>query len=375
MKITGIETHYAMAPGRPWIFVKVLTDEGIHGWGEATLEGKEATVIAAVGEVARFLEGKDPARIEQHWHDLYRGAFWVGGPVLNSAISAVEHALWDIKGKVLNAPVYELLGGKCRDRIRAYANGWFRRGMDAAATAARAQEVAAMGYTAMKWDPFEQAGLFIDADTAARAVANVRAVREAVGPSVDLCIEVHGRFSPANAIRIARELEEFRPFFYEEPVPPENIDALALVARGTSIPVATGERLFTKWGFKELFEKQAAAIVQPDICHAGGILELKKIAAAAEMHYIGVAPHNPNGPICTAASIQLDACIPNFLIQEFVISDGPIRTQLQREPIRIVDGYFEIPDRPGLGVELVEEYLDRDDIVPRDMYDMIAPWR
>jgi len=373
MKITGIETHYAAASGRPWILVKVLTDEGVHGWGEATLEGKEHTVIAAVGELARYLVGRDPSRIEQHWHEMYRGAFWVGGPVLNSAISGVEHALWDIKGKVLGAPVYELLGGKCRDRIRAYANGWFRQGMSAEATAARALEVVAMGYTAVKWDPFAQAGLFIDTATADAAVANVRAVREAVGPNVDLCIEVHGRLSPANAIRIGKRLEEFNPFFYEEPIPPENIDALALVARAVNIPIATGERLFTKWGFKELFERQAAAVVQPDICHAGGILELKKIAAMAEVHYVGFAPHNPNGPICTAASIQVDACIPNFLIQEFVISDEPLRSQLQQEPIRIIDGYFEIPNRPGLGVEINEEYLDRGDLVPRDMYPMIQP--
>jgi len=373
MKITGIETHYAAASGRPWILVKVLTDEGVHGWGEATLEGKEHTVIAAVGELARYLVGRDPSRIEQHWHEMYRGVFWVGGPVLNSAISGVEHALWDIKGKVLGAPVYELLGGKCRDRIRAYANGWFRQGMSAEVTAARALEVVAMGYTAIKWDPFAQAGLFIDTATADAAVANVRAVREAVGPNVDLCIEVHGRLSPANAIRIGKRLEEFNPFFYEEPILPENIDALALAARAVNIPIATGERLFTKWGFRELFERQAAAVVQPDICHAGGILELKKIAAMAEVHYVGFAPHNPNGPICTASSIQVDACIPNFLIQEFVISDEPLRSQLQQEPIRIIDGYFEIPNRPGLGVEINEEYLDRDDLFPRDMYPMIQP--
>ena len=373
MKITGIETHYAAAQGRPWILVKVRTDEGIHGWGEATLEGKEATVIAAVGELARYLVGKDPFRAEAHWHELYRGAFWVGGPVLNSAISGIDHALWDIKGKALGVPVYELLGGKCRDRVRAYANGWFRRGMNAEQTAARAVEVVAMGYTALKWDPFEQAGLFIDAATAARAVANVRAVRAAVGPDVDLCIEVHGRLSPANAIRIGKRLEEFDPFFYEEPVPPENMDALALVARAVTIPIATGERLFTKWGFKDLLERHAAAVIQPDICHAGGITELKKIAAMAETYYVGFAPHNPNGPICTAASVQVDAAAPNFLIQEFVISDEPLRSQLQRAPYAVVDGHFAVPDRPGLGIEIVEEYLDRDDLTPRDMYDMIQP--
>ncbi len=373
MKVTGIETHYAAAQGRPWILIKVMTDEGIYGWGEATLEGKERAVIAAVGELARYLEGKDASRIEQHWHEMYRGAFWVGGPVLNTAISAVDHALWDIKGKALGVPVYELLGGKCRDRIRAYANGWSRGAQSPEEFAERALEVVAMGYTAIKWDPFKQAGLFIDTETANAAVANVRAVREAVGPNVDLCIEVHGRLSPANAIRVGKRLEEFNPFFYEEPIPPENMDSLALVARAVNIPIATGERLFTKWGFKDLFERQAAAIIQPDICHAGGILELKKIAAMAETYYIGFAPHNPNGPICTAASIQVDAATPNFLIQEFVISDEPLRSQLQQEPYKVVDGHFEIPNRPGLGVEINEEYLDRDDLVARDMYSMIQP--
>ena len=375
MKITTIETHYAAARGRPWILVKVLTDEGLYGWGEATLEGKEQTVMQAVAELARYLEGQDPFRIEQHWQQMYRGAFWVGGPVLNSAISGVEQALWDIKGKALGVPVYELLGGKCRDRVRAYANGWSRGARTPDDFARLAVETVGMGYTALKWDPFGDAGLFIHKEAADPAVECVRAVREAVGSAMDLLIEVHGRLSPANAIRIAHLLEEFFPFFYEEPVPPENIDALALVARSVRIPVATGERLFTKWGFKEVIEQQAAAVLQPDICHAGGILELKKIAAMAETYYLGVAPHNPNGPLSTAASVQLDACTPNFLIQEFLISDEPLRSQLQREPYQVVDGYFEVPDRPGLGVEINEELLDQGPLVPRDMYAMIGPER
>ena len=373
VKITEVRTHHIGGGWRPWVLVKVLTDEGLYGWGEVTVEGKERTVMAAVDELARYLKGQDPFRIEQHWHEMYRGAFWVGGPILNSAISGIDQALWDIKGKASGLPVYELLGGKCRDRLRAYANGWYQQGASPEETAARALEVVGMGYTALKWAPFHRVGMFVGAESVDDAIANIRAVREAVGPKVDLCIDVHGRFSPAHAIRVGKRLEEFDLLFFEEPIPPENIDALALVARAVNIPIAAGERLFTKWGFKDLLEKQAASIIQPDICHAGGILELKKIAAMAETYYLGFAPHNPNGPICHAASIHVDACVPNFFIQEFLIDDAPLRNEVQQEPIRLVNGYFEIPNRPGLGVEINEEYLDRGDLVPRDMGQAIQP--
>jgi len=284
-------------------------------------------------------------------------------------------ALWDIKGKALGVPVYELLGGKCHDRIRAYANGWFRGAKTPSDWGRAAARAAAEGYTALKFDPFGGSGLFLDTENAAIAVEVVRAVRESVGPAVDVLIEVHGRLSPANAIRMGHRLAPFDPYFYEEPVPPENVDAMALVARSVPIPVATGERLFTRWDFRELIEKQAAAIIQPDICHAGGIMELKKIAAMAEVYYMGVAPHNPNGPIATAACIHLDACTPNFLIQEYSIGDEPLRTQIQVEPYRVVEGCFEIPDRPGLGIEIDEAVLKQQRYEPRDMYRMIDPAR
>ncbi|HLZ09657.1 MAG TPA: galactonate dehydratase [Chloroflexota bacterium] len=374
MKIRAISTHFVYnGPHRNWTLVKIDTDEGIHGWGEATVEGKEKTVAEAIRELERQLIGRDPFEIERLWQQMYRDAFWVGGPILNSAISGIELALWDIKGKALGVPVWQLLGGKIRNRIRAYANGWFRGAKTPRQFAEAAVRTVEQGFTALKWDPFGGAGLFIEREQEEIAVAIVREVRNAVGPAIDLLIEVHGRFSPANAIRIARRLEEFAPFWYEEPVPPENVDSTALVARSIAIPVATGERLFTKWGFKDILEKQAAAIIQPDICHDGGILETRKIAAMAEVYYVGVAPHNPNGPLSTAACLQVDACTPNFLIQEFVVSDSEIREAIQKEPLPVVDGHFLIPERPGLGVDLDEAALARFPYQPTTMTGMMTP--
>ncbi|HEX5415195.1 MAG TPA: galactonate dehydratase [Chloroflexota bacterium] len=376
MKIRGISTHYVYTgPHRNWVLVKVDTDEGIHGWGEATIEGKEKTVAQAIAELERQLVGRDPFRIEELWQEMYRAAFWVGGPILNSAISGVEHALWDIKGKALGVPIYELLGGKMRERVRAYANGWFRGCQTPKQFASAAVKTVESGYTALKWDPFGGAGLFIDNEQEQLAVAIVREVRDAVGPKIDLLIEVHGRLSPANAVRIANRLAEFNPFWYEEPIPPENIDALATVARSIPIPVATGERLFTKWGFKDVLEKQAAAVIQPDICHDGGILETRKIAAMAEVYYVGLAPHNPNGPIGTAASLQVDACTPNFLIQEYVVSDEEIKRAITGDALQIVDGHFVVSDRPGLGIDVNEAALANYPYQPTTMTDMMTPKR
>ncbi|HLH73494.1 MAG TPA: galactonate dehydratase [Chloroflexota bacterium] len=376
MKIREITTHFVnVGPTRTWVLVKVSTDEGLHGWGEAGIEGKEKTVAQAIAELERQLVGRDPFQIELLWQEMYRHAFWVGGPVLTSAISGVEHALWDIKGKALGVPVWQLLGGKVRDRVRAYANGWFRGCKTPKQFAKAAVETVEKGYTALKWDPFGGASLFITHEQEELAVAIVREVRNAVGPKIDLLIEVHGRLSPANAIRLAHRLEEFQPFWYEEPIPPENIDALVTVARSIHIPVATGERLYTVWGFKDVLEKQAAAVVQPDISHAGGIFELRKIAAMAQVYYVGMAPHNPNGPICTAASVQLDACTPNFLIQEFVVSDAQVRADIVKEPLQILDGHFLVPEGPGLGIDIDEAALARYGYKETTMTDMLTPAR
>ncbi|MBN1285042.1 MAG: galactonate dehydratase, partial [Anaerolineae bacterium] len=284
------------------------------------------------------------------WQAIYRGQFYRGGPVLCSALSGIEQALWDITGKWLGQPVYNLLGGATRDRIRVY--GWVH-GETYGDYIESAKVSAQMGFTALKVGIVGPVNIV---DTRAVVDENVRRfadLRAAVGPEVDIGIDFHGRVSPAMAVRLAKELEPHYPMFIEEPVLPENVDAMATVARSTTIPIATGERLFTKWGFREVLEKQAAVIMQPDLSHAGGILECKKIAAMAECYYGAVAPHCPLGPIALAACVQLDACIPNFLVQEHVTTGAGYL----KEPLKIADGYIELPAKPGLGVELDEDAL------------------
>jgi galactonate dehydratase len=367
MRVGGIEIFQCAANWRNFVFVRVDTDEGLHGWGEATLEGKEQAVTAAIRELERYLVGQDPARIERHWYQMYETPFWRGGPVLGSAISGLDQALWDIKGKALGVPVYELLGGAAHDRIRYYANGWFHDAttIDGIAEAARA--AVARGATALKWDPFGAASLFISTEEIRAAVDCVAAVREAVGPAIDLLIEVHGRLSPANAIRVARQLEAYDPFFYEEPVPPEQMAELALVARATSIPIASGERAFSKHDFRPMFEQQAVAYCQPDPCHAGGITEMKKIAAMAEAYHIGFAPHNPNGPVATRVCQHLAAACPNFTILEWLPEDVPWRDAAMGGPFEVAGGTMPLPPGPGLGIELDVEVLRANPYVPVDM--------
>lgn len=367
MRVTGVETFLCAADWRNFLFVRVETDAGIHGWGEATLEGKEQTVAAAIGELARYLVGQDAAQIERHWHRMYETPFWRGGPVLGSAISGLDQALWDIKGKVLGVPVYELLGGAAHDRIRYYANGWFHGATTIDDFAASARAAVARGATALKWDPFGAASLFITTEEIHAAVDCVAAVREAVGPTVDLLIEVHGRLSPANAIRVARQLERYDPFFYEEPVPPENMAELAVVARATSIPIASGERAFTKHDFRLMFEQQAVAYCQPDPCHAGGITEMKKIAAMAEAYHIGFAPHNPNGPVATRVCQHLAAACPNFTILEWLPQDVPWRDAAMGGPLEVSGGTMPLPEGPGLGIELDVDVLRANPYIPVEM--------
>jgi galactonate dehydratase len=345
MKITRLETLFV----RPrWLFLKVHTDAGIVGLGEPIVEGRAQTVAAAVHEIGRYLIGQDPRRIEHHWQAIYRGAFYRGGPVLCSALSGVEQALWDITGKWLGQPVYQLLGGAVRDMIRVYGHVGGESYGDYITSA---QASAGQGFTALK---VGLSGAVQIVDTPAVVEENVRRfadVRAAVGPRVDVGIDFHGRCSPAMSIRLAQALEPYQPMFIEEPVLPENVDALVTVARSTSIPIATGERLFTKWGFREVLEKQAAAILQPDLSHCGGILEARKIAAMAECYYAAVAPHCPLGPIALAASLQFAACTPNFLVQEQVTTG----VGYLKQPFQIVGGHIALPGGPGLGIELDEE--------------------
>jgi galactonate dehydratase len=362
VKITNVKTALMGVQRQSWLFVTVETDEGIAGVGEASLEGKEKTVETAVHEYARYLVGRDPARITHHWQALYRHGFWRGGVVLNSALSGLEQALWDIKGKTLGVPVYDLLGGRTRDRVRVYTHCG---GPTPEAAAERALELVAEGFTALKF------GSWPEGDGDERAAVRwadrlMAAVRGAVGPNVDLMVDNHGRSSPAAAIEMARALEPYGLLFFEEPTPPDNLLALAKVAEAKPrLPLATGERLFTRWGFRELLERQLVDVVQPDICHAGGILECHTIALMAETGYVKVAPHNPNGPVATAASVQLAAAIPNFLILEWAQSE-PHRSQVQRVGPTIEEGYVNLPTGPGLGVELDPEVIARYPYVATD---------
>ena len=355
MKITELKTFIVHCYRTNWVFVKLETDAGISGVGEATLEMKEQAVEAAALELKEYLLGKDPREIERHFHIMYRDSYWRTGPVLMSALSAVEMAMWDISARELGVPVYRLLGGKCNDRVKAYANAWFAGATTPEGFAEKAREAAARGFKALKWDPFGKAYMNMSTQEIDNALAVVGAVRDAVGNSVDLLIEGHGRFNVPSACTIARQLEPFRPLFFEEPIPPGNIDALADVRRKSPVTIAAGERLFDRAQFRELFERHAADVVQPDVSHAGGLGECKKIAAMAEAYQIPFAPHNPSGPIAHAATMQLAACTPNFFLLETMATDIPWRKDLTNESLVFQDGYFEITDRPGLGVELNEE--------------------
>ena len=355
MKVTDIKTFAVDCFRTNWVFVKVYTDEGVDGVGEATLEYKEKALMGAVEHIREYLIGKNPLNIEAHWHNIYRDAYWRGGAVLMSALSAVETALWDILGKHLGVPVYQLMGGKVHDAVRIYVNGWFAGAKTPREFGEKAKIAVQKGITAMKWDPFGKAYLEIsnkELNTALECVAEVRA---AVGDTVDLLIEGHGRFNIPTGIRIAKELEQFHPMFFEEPVPPDNLEALKAVRDKSPVAISAGERLYTRWDYKRMFDLMAADYIQPDISHAGGIMELKKIAAEAECRYIPFAPHNPSGPVANAATLQLAASCPNFSILEIMYSDVTYRKDVTTESLEYKDGFMKIPDRPGLGIEINEE--------------------
>ncbi|MFD0678008.1 MULTISPECIES: galactonate dehydratase [unclassified Paenibacillus] len=353
MRITKLELFHVKPR---WLFLKVHTDEGITGYGEPIVEGRAKTVEAAIRELESYLIGQDPLRIEHHWQVMYRGTFYRGGPILVSAISGIEQALWDIKGKYYNIPVYEMLGGACRHKIRMYSHCSGDTPEEIAKNAVKKQQ---QGFTAIKIG-IDPPVLNVDSLAFVESqVAKLAAIRAAVGKEMDIAIDFHGRVSPAMSIRLAREFEPYYPMFIEEPCLPENVDTMVRVAQSTSIPIASGERLFTRWGFREALEKQAIAIVQPDLCHAGGILEAKKIAAMAEVYYGSIAPHNPLGPISLASCLQLDACTPNFLIQEHpsLHEKWDLGAGYLKKPFVIEDGYIKLPEGPGLGIEIVEESL------------------
>ena len=355
MKVTDVKTFVVDCFRTNWVFVKVYTDEGITGVGEATLEYKEKALLGAVEHIKEYLVGKNPLQIEKHYHDIYRDAYWRGGAVLMSALSAVEMALWDILGKHLNVPVYQLLGGKVNEDCRIYVNGWFSGARTPEEFGAKAAEAVKRGVTAMKWDPFGKNYLQISNADLDKAIRNIAAVREAVGDQVDLLIEAHGRFDVPTGIKIAQEIAPFKPMFLEEPVPPNNLEALQAVREKSPVAISAGERLYGRYDYNELFRRRAADYIQPDISHAGGIMELKKIAAIAEANYIPFAPHNPSGPVANAATLQLAACCPNFCILEIMYDDVVWRKDVTNEDLFYENGRIRIPDKPGLGIEINEE--------------------
>lgn len=350
MKITSVDTLIVHAERCSWNFVLIETDEGLRGVGEASLEGKAQSVATCVADLSRRLIGEDPARIQHLWQRLFRHSFWRGGVIQMTALSGIEQALWDIKGKVAGLPVYELLGGACRDRIRLYANG--PRGDTPEEMAASARKIAADGFTGLKMSQLAPV-LPVDGRAAlGRAVEMVAAVRDAVGPSMRIGIDAHGRLSPVMALEFARLVEPYDIWFLEEPVLPENADALAEVTRRSPVPIATGERLFTRWGFREVLRQQSAALWQPDLAHCGGIFEARTIAAMAEINYAGLAPHNPLGPVNTMASAHVAMATPNFVALEYLYNRPEYEATLADGPLPVQDGWLTLSGRPGLGIDL-----------------------
>lgn len=352
MKIVDVKTHILESAGREYVFVKVQTDEGIHGWGEGTLEMKQGTVVAAVRDLQGFILGEDPTRVDFLWQRMYRQGFWRGGVAILSGISAIEQALWDITGKAYGQPVYKLLGGAVRDYIPCYTH---------CGDPERAVQLMEEGWRGFK---FGVGGGRRDAPIVERELVRevgqrAEALRRAVGPEVELMCDAHGRLRPPVAIRAGKALEPYNLLFYEEPVPPDNVLALRTIRdAGFSMDLATGERAFTRWGYRELIDNQLVDVIQPDICHDGGIKETLRIAAMAETYNVMVAPHNPNGPVATAASVHAAACIPNFLILEY--AQSPTRDACQAGDVfKARNGRIELPTKPGLGIELDEDYLAR----------------
>lgn len=356
MKIAKVEQFFP----RPRIrFVKVTTDNGLVGWGETTLEGKPKSTSSAVEELAEYLIGKDPLRIEHHWQHIYRSAFFRSGPILMTALSGLDQALWDIAGKHYGVPVYELLGGPVRDRIRVYAHWGIHDLSDEglAESKERLEWLQISNYTAFKTGPGGKWRGHEPPAVIDEFVKRAYLMREWVGPDIELAFDFHGKMAPALAIEICHEIKGMRPLFVEEPVPQENIDALKQVSDHVPFPIATGERLLSRWEFREVFEKQAVAFIQPDGSHAGGITELKKIANMAEVYYIHVLPHCAIGPVAFTSCMHVDAVIPNFLAQEQI--DQGLGNGLFKDPWQVVNGHIELPTKPGLGFEIEEQAVEK----------------
>jgi galactonate dehydratase len=358
VKITDVTTCLVGNPWKNWLFVRVDTDEGIHGTGEGSLNAFSATVEAAIQELREAYIGLDPSQIELLLQRMVRDVYTDGGQIHMSAVSAIEVACWDILGKAAGRPIHELLGGRVRERIRVYANGWYRTERMPEAFAERARAVVERGYTALKFDPFGAAYRMMDRPQEDLSIAIVAAVRQAVGPEVDLMIEAHGRFSVPTALRVAERLAEFRPAWLEEPVHHQQMGAIVEVARRSPVPIATGESYTSLGQFADLLAHDVVHIIQPEPLNLGGIWRTRHAAAMADAHYAVVAPHNAQGPVCGAISRQLAACIPNFYVQEsFDEFNADWTKEIVDQPVLPTDGYLDIPTAPGLGIELDWERL------------------
>jgi galactonate dehydratase len=357
MKITRLTTY--IVPPR-WLFLKIETDEGLIGWGEPVLEGRAHTVATAVDELSDYLVGKDPLQIEKHWQAMYRGAFYRGGPILMSAIAGVDQALWDIKGKYHDAPVHQLLGGQVRDRIKVYA--WVG-GDRPADIVASARQAIADGFSATKMNLTEELQVVDHLSKIDAAVERIASLRSAVGNKLDIAVDFHGRVHAPMAKVLIKAIEPYNPLFIEEPVLSEHLETMAQLRRNTHIPIATGERLYSRFDYKNLFTLGAADIIQPDLSHAGGITECKKIAAMAESWDLALAPHCPLGPIALAACLQIDAVSQNAFIQEqsqgIHYNQSNDLTDYLSDPsvLHFSDGYVDIPHGPGLGIDINEDYV------------------
>lgn len=375
--ITDVDTHLVANPWKPWVFVRLHTDVGITGVAEATLMGKPKTVKTAIEELSRYYIGSSPFDIERLWLEMYRDEAYSDNVVNTTVISAIDIACHDIQAKLFDVPLYQLLGGAFHgDSVRAYANGWYTGTHgDPDEFAKAAERVVEDGYDAMKFDPFGAAWERMTRAERNRALERVAAVREAVGPDVDLLIEGHGRFTPGAAVELARDLEPYDPTWFEEPTPHDSVEGLRKVAEKSSVPIATGERRMSKYPFRDLLAETDVDVLQPDFANCGGITEGKKIAAMADAEHVSIAPHNPQGPISTAVYAHVCTTIPNFMVQEtFVDYDADWTVELLEDPIVIEDGELQIPEGPGLGIELnmdavlEHEFEDWDEIDQIDLF-------
>ena len=361
MKITDVKTYFCQGMMEPlkWILVEVETDEGIVGLGDGTNWPRGEVVVKAIESLKPVVLGQDPFNVEMLWNEMYRALYPMGvAGVAISAISGIETALWDIVGQACGQPIYNLLGGRCRDRIRLYANAWFQDAEFTPVDYARAAErTVEKGFTALKFDPLpapqsRRLNLDVSREEARYAYEMVKEVRNAVGPDVDVALDMHARMNTESAIRVCRMMEDLDPLFIEEPVPPENPGPMARVREAVKAPICTGERLWTRFGFRELLERNAVDIIMPDIVRTGGILEARKIAAMASAYYVSFAPHNPNSPVASLISLHTCIGVPNFLILDFLAVDAPWRDDVLEQPLRVEAGHLLPPDGPGIGTAL-----------------------